>query len=571
VNIGIIGWWRHDNQGDFRILENMTRALAPHRVVPIDLPFTFNEDTLRRLNLLDFLILGGGGLFQQVPPPPFDTFDEWGQRLETPIGVAGVGIDSIPDEYRRSVLALVEQARFFYVRDAASRQIVTHPGVKVAPDLSFLYPLSCPNGAEPPADHNTPVCGVNLRKCPELDAEQWIRALQGLSVHLRGIPLSGLGTWQEISMLRQLDKECVASFQSDLYAGLDMMIGTAFHAVVFAAQAAVPTIAIAYAPKVRRFMADIGLADYAVAPDEWRRLPELVAQLLSRRAQLADHLRRTTETLRQSAQQAFAEIRAAIEASAASSLRTGPRVSIVIAATGSDAANRSTLATCLSQTYRDMEVLLVGDDAQTRLMATDATADVRLVSGGPSEDLSARLNRAFAQATGEYLSWTVGGNLYAPDAITCMIDRLQGDPACDMVYTDYYTIHSDDLLADIYPVDFANKLFRRNVVGPSFLYRREFAQAVGGFRPDAPLPAYDYWLRAHPKCNMQPMHAPLFYALTHNLSSHDVETERQVRRQWRANMPRVLRAFWRTLDSDAAAKWVIHPLLAARHRMRALR
>jgi hypothetical protein len=44
VNIGIIGWWRHDNQGDFRILENVTRALAPHRVVPIDLPFTFNED-----------------------------------------------------------------------------------------------------------------------------------------------------------------------------------------------------------------------------------------------------------------------------------------------------------------------------------------------------------------------------------------------------------------------------------------------------------------------------------------------------------------------------------------------
>jgi polysaccharide pyruvyl transferase WcaK-like protein len=36
VNVGVIGWWNNGNQGDFAILDNITQALAPQHVVPID-------------------------------------------------------------------------------------------------------------------------------------------------------------------------------------------------------------------------------------------------------------------------------------------------------------------------------------------------------------------------------------------------------------------------------------------------------------------------------------------------------------------------------------------------------
>ena len=174
MHIGIVGWWHNGNEGDFRILDCMTRALEPHHIVPIDLPFPLNKDSLRRLNLLDFVILGGGGLFQKAPPPhPFQDFDVWGKDLKTPIGIAGVGIDAILPEYRRSMQAFIEQARFFYVRDRASQQIVGHPKVQIAPDLTFLYPLAPPKVSEV-SSKDSPVCGVNLRNVPSFVPTPWM-------------------------------------------------------------------------------------------------------------------------------------------------------------------------------------------------------------------------------------------------------------------------------------------------------------------------------------------------------------------------------------------------------------
>ena len=274
MNIGILGWWRASNQGDFAIRRNLEQGLAPHRVVPIDLPFELTRDELDRLNLLDFLILGGGGLFQDTPPIPFETFDQWGAQLKTPIGVVGVGIDAVTPEYRLAMSSLVEQARFFYVRDRESQNLIQHPKVQVMPDLSFLYPF--PQVVTTPIARPQPVCGVNLRAFPSLDVDLWIKRLRQLPVHLRGIPFSTYGIWHEVQTLRRLDPDCPSSFDAGLYQGLDLMIGTAFHSVVFAIQAAIPTIAIVGTPKVGRLLTDLGLSQWMLGLNDWDKLPELV-------------------------------------------------------------------------------------------------------------------------------------------------------------------------------------------------------------------------------------------------------------------------------------------------------
>jgi polysaccharide pyruvyl transferase WcaK-like protein len=565
VNVGVLGWWRCDNQGDIKILESMTRALAPHRLVPIDLPFVFNEDWLQRLNLLDFLILGGGGLFQGVPPSPFDTFDRWGTGLETPIGVAGLGIDGIPPEYRSSIAALVDQARFFYVRDPLSRRLVEHPKVQVSPDLTFLYPLNIPTSVQAQLQQ-PPVCGVNLRQGHGLEIDRWVETLRDLPLRLRGIPFSTFDAWQEARILRQLDETCAAAFSPDLYKGLDLMLGTAFHSVVYAIQANVPVIAIAYAPKVRHLMTEIGLEDYVLWPGEWHRLPGLVGRALAEHGRLVRHLQETTAALAESARQAVADIREKVEMIASPRDCSGLRASMVVVGTGSDIANRTTLESCVEQTYRDVEVIFVGDAAWHRLEPARSGPEIKTVPGDPSVSLGERLNRAFACATGEYLSWTVGGNIYAQDAIACMVERLERDPGCDMVYTDYYTIRRPNLIADVYPVDSAHKLFRKNVIGPCFLYRRRLTETVGSFGTDTPLAGYDYWLRAQTGSSLRPMHTQLFFAMAPTMMGNDHKEERHVRHRWRSTRPWPVKAFWRIVDTDLVENWIIRPLLAARRR-----
>ncbi|NLE43538.1 MAG: hypothetical protein GX620_02350, partial [Chloroflexi bacterium] len=60
MDIGAIGWWGYDNQGDLAILSALERGLAPHCVVPIAIGLPVHADALYRLNRLDYVILGGG-------------------------------------------------------------------------------------------------------------------------------------------------------------------------------------------------------------------------------------------------------------------------------------------------------------------------------------------------------------------------------------------------------------------------------------------------------------------------------------------------------------------------------
>jgi polysaccharide pyruvyl transferase WcaK-like protein len=560
VNIGILGWWREGNQGDFAIRRNLEQGLAPHRVVPIDLPFELTRDEVDRLNLLDFLILGGGGLFQDTPPIPFDSFEEWGPQLKTPIGVVGVGIDAVTQQYRSAVNALVEQARFFYVRDRESQNLVQHPNVQVMPDLSFLYPF--PQVVTPPIAQSQPVCGVNLRTFPSLDVDQWIKTLRQLSMYLRGIPFSTYSIWHEAQTLRQLDPDCPSSFDAGLYQGLDLMIGTAFHSVVFAIQAAIPTIAIAGTPKVCRLLTELGLSQWILGLNDWDKLPELVQRALENRTQLADQLHAITTGLTQAAQRTFADIRDEIDRTATPRACSNPKVSIIVTGSASDADNQLSLVSCLDQSYDNLEIIFVGDGSSVRQLPTSRPPDQFAILPVSSDvPVTRRLNQALTQTAGRYVSWVAAGDYYASDAIGNMVAHLEKNRDCDMVFTDYYTLHAVDYIAHAHKVDSARKLFRGNIVGPCFLFRRELGQHVGSLREDTPYTNYDYWLRAGEFFNLSPIHARLFFTQVPDDAIRDRALERQTRRRWRSTRPWPVRVFWRLADADSVDRYLIRPMI----------
>jgi polysaccharide pyruvyl transferase WcaK-like protein len=566
MNVGVIGWWHHDNQGDLAMLAALTSALEAHHIVPIDIGFAANGETLRRLNRLDFLMLGGGTLFDSTPPFPFDTFDAWGRDLHTPLGAIGIGVDMVTPRYRHAVNCLLDQSAFFYVRDRHSQQVVGHATVQLAPDITFLQPLP---PARLPDDGNERriVCGVNLRRVPGLDIDHWVEAISRLPYSLRGVPFSTFHAWQEVSILQQLDEACAGAFRQDLYDGLSLMIGTAFHSVVLAVQAAVPVIAIASTPKVRHFMQDVGLSDYVLEPNDWFKLGELSTRVLSEQGQLRQQLRQLSAALTGSAQQMITEVKAQIGKAPARQEVAGPKVSLIVVGSTSCEANRQSIQSCLNQTYPNIEVLFIGDDPEAARQHGSADTRLKLIPAD-GESLGTCLNQALAQASGEYLSWIMAGDLYARDAIDCMVDFLQNEPAEDMVFTDFYTIHDRNRIIDAHAVLEPHKLIRRNVIGPSFLFRRRLSQAVGSVRADTPLADYDYWLRANTICRLKPLHVLPFYSQVEHQARYSRTAERATRRHWYATRSWIMRTLGFLIEADFIESFVVRPFLAVRRSIR---
>lgn len=539
MDIGAIGWWNYDNQGDLAMLAALRQGLAPHRVVPIDIGFPAHPDTIYRLNRLDYVILGGGTLIPGKPTVPFDTFDQWADRLACPLGVVGLGVDPFPEQYWPAVETLLDRAEFFYVRDRTSRALLhDHPKVQVGPDLTFAYPLpargNCPAGAEA-----APVCGVNLRRLACLDPAPWVAALGRLPVQVKGVPLSSFDAFDEGALLRQLDPSSPGRFDATLYRQVDLMIGTAFHSILFALQAVVPVIAIDSAPKVHSFMEDIGLTRYLLAPHEHQKLPALVAEVLASRSAITGDLHAIRTRLHQEAQRNMGSVREQIEQRSPRHRRTGPKVTIVVTGSGSDEKNQRTLASCAAQTYENTEVLFISAD--------------------PQASVSARLQQALTLASGEYLTWVEGGDWFAGDALDCLLSCLEQESQWNVAYADYYSMDEMNLPVGYHVVPGPDKLFRRDVVGPCFVMRKALLTRTAQLTVNTPLVGYDLWLRASSHSVLRPFHAPLLYSARPIRSRWFVEQEREVRRRWRQDRPAWARLLWKAIDTDLGERLVLRP------------
>ncbi len=565
MNIGVIGWWNYDNQGDLAMLDALRQGLAPHHVVPLDVGFPAHADTLHRLNRFDYVLLGGGTLISRKPAPPFDTFDSWAAGLEVPLGVVGLGVDPILESYLPAVKALIDRARFFVVRDHVSWELLGRTEVQVAPDLTFVYPLPL-NREVTGAREGHPLCGVNLRESPRLDPRPWLEVIRGLPVALRAIPLSSFESFDETALLRRLDPGGARAYSPALYEGLDLMIGTAFHSVLFAVQAGVPVIAIAYAPKVRNFMEGVGLGPYVLSTEESERLPDLVDEVLARRSSLAQEVRRIREELHREARAHFRVLRSEVEGRDRNHVRTGPPVTIMVLSCGNPELDDATLASCLSQTYENRELLFLPRGQGVPLPSLATGQQVRVMRDPLGEE--SRLEQALRGARGAYLSWVEGGDWLAEDAVDCLVHRMEQDPGLDMLYADYWLLSERRVPVGVHHVPDADKLYRRDVVGPCFLVRQRVVDAAGGLPADSPLATYRLWLQMRPRCRFVPFHAPLMYSARQPHSPAVVKRERATRRRWRDDRPRWQQTLWRIIDSDAGERYLVQPVARLRRWLR---
>jgi len=446
MRIGVIGYYGYGNAGDEVILDNLRAFLSPHQVTPIPIGFDAAPACIDRLNRYDFLIFGGGGLMQRGPIAPFDTFDRWADNLTTPFGVLGLGVEQPSARYSPTIATLAERSTFFVVRDLRSKDLVAHPKVRVAPDVTFYRPLQPPSAVRPQSGE-TYRCGVNLRSTDK-DAAEWIDSIRALPCTLRGVLLSSHPDYGEWSTLKQLDPDSTEHFSPQVYAEIDLLIGAAFHSVVFAIQNCVPVIAINNSLKVQRLMQELGFDEFLLEWDERERLASTVRALLHRK----DDLRARMASYTASAAAQLAALRQEIlpQLVDAAGKRKIPAlkpkryetVSILVQChEAREIAFRKTIRACLEQAYAKVEVVCIARPAQIELLAAEGGRDGRLVFAEADSGHAMPLAAALQSARGDYLTIVNAGDWFAEDAVAAMVAAIGAGTRLEGVCADYFLTH----------------------------------------------------------------------------------------------------------------------------------
>jgi hypothetical protein len=373
--------------------------------------------------------------------------------------------------------------------------------------------------------------------------------MKNLPFKLRGIPLSSSKIFQEKDLLTKVDSDCAGAFHTDLYEDLDIVIGTAYHSILFAVQAEVPVIAINYAPKVRRFMQDVGLEEFVLELDEWDRLSAKVSVVLRDKNSIKADLAKIREELHVQSLADLSTARFAIEKIDAVKFEHDALVSIIVL--DNDVRNsllEETLNSCFQQTYLNIELIVVTSRAGQFSIESNHNRKVTYIQTDEAASEGERINEALGQVSGAYVSWIRSGDRYADDAIDYLLNILECHREIDLVYSEYFEYHDRGVLGDPQKVYQPNRLIRRNVIGPSFLSHGYVFEYAGPLSSDLGLPEYEYWLRIKELFKLKPVHVKLFYRFAENAREDEEDLELEVRRNWRRDKRFIERSLWYAVD-----------------------
>ena len=108
-----------------------------------------------------------------------------------------------------------------------------------------------------------------------------------------------------------------------------------------------------------------------------------------------------------------------------------PKVSVMVPTYNQEDLIKETLDSILSQTYRNIEVIVTDDGSSDRTSEIinayhDAHPDrIKPVYSDVNTGIAANVNRALAQVTGKYISWLAGDDLMKPEKIEKQVCLLE--------------------------------------------------------------------------------------------------------------------------------------------------
>lgn len=199
-------------------------------------------------------------------------------------------------------------------------------------------------------------------------------------------------------------------------------------------------------------------------------------------------------------------------------------VSIILPTYNGSKYIEQSINSCIDQTYNNWELIIV-DDCSTDGTATiidkyvKKDSRIKSVRHQNNRKLPAALNTGFAEATGDFLTWTSDDNLFLPDALTNMVRFLQTNTPTGVVYCDYNVIDETGIILQKETVMPSENLAIGNCIRCCFLYRKKVMQAVGEYSDSLYLSEdYDFFLRASINHQLVPLNKTLYLYRKHDNS-----------------------------------------------------
>lgn len=276
---------------------------------------------LSAISRTDLLLSGGGSLLQDVTSAHSIFYYLGVVRLaqilgkKTMFAAQGIGPLTLPRS-RRLVASVANRLDAITVRDTDSARLlgeigVSRPKIEVTADPALLL---TPNSG----DRLTSSFGVALRAWPgqERLADQVAEACSQSLGKSRPLlfPMQPkndgesveqfVAKWHQVT--QQADKVVRCTAQEGLPSLLgninscELMVGMRLHALILAAACGVPSVALAYDPKVAAFMASCGQVDavYDLSQPDPARLKALISRVWSERLTRAEALQAALPSLR---------------------------------------------------------------------------------------------------------------------------------------------------------------------------------------------------------------------------------------------------------------------------------
>lgn len=177
------------------------------------------------------------------------------------------------------------------------------------------------------------------------------------------------------------------------------------------------------------------------------------------------------------------------------------KVSIVLPTYNGEKYIKKSIDSIINQTFDDWELIIVNDCStdDTPFIVNEYTLrDTRIsvINNAKNQKLPRSLNIGFAQATGQYLTWTSDDNFYLDNALKDMVDYLDKHKNIPMVAADMDTIDEEGNIIGRFASYKDDLMFYNDCVGACFLYRATAKEEIGEYDPDWFLVEdYEYWLR----------------------------------------------------------------------------
>jgi glycosyltransferase involved in cell wall biosynthesis len=219
-------------------------------------------------------------------------------------------------------------------------------------------------------------------------------------------------------------------------------------------------------------------------------------------------------------------------------------VSIVIPCYRGERYLAEAIESCLAQTYRAIEIVVVNDaspDSCQAIAERFAQTDprVRVVSRSQNGGVSRAFNDGFAAARGDYLTRLAQDDVFEPDTVERMVARLsEAGPKAGLVYCDFTEIDDSGrtVRESIRTPPPEHVLVYGNRMGLCVMWTREVWRTVGGFDPDFDAAEdYEYWLRVTSRFGLVKCEGPpALRVRTHAAMGSFVFAEKQLVNTYRA-------------------------------------